>query len=112
MSKIFYDQYVELAEVEKKLKKVANSHEEKIEFWEIIDEIIHHRVMGCIFDKLPEKHHKEFIRKVKENPFSDDLVVYLSEKIKEDIAMLIRFEVKKLEMDLLKYFSEDTGKPN
>ena len=106
MSKVFYDHLVNLEKVDREIKKVATSHDEKVELWKIVDEIVHHKIIGCIFDKLPAKHHKTFIEKMKENPFDEELVSFLAEKIKDDIVLFLKYEAKKIEMELLEYFFE------
>lgn len=110
MSKIFYDHLVSMEKVDKQIKKIAETSDERIEFWKIVDEIIHHKVLGCIFDRLPENDHKDFVEKLKKNPFDEKLVGFLSDKIKTDASILIKYEVKKLEMEILEYLTGENKK--
>jgi hypothetical protein len=64
MSKVFYDHLVSLDDVEKALKKRKLSVEEREELWKIIDEMVHHRVVGCILEHLPSEHHGDFVKLV------------------------------------------------
>jgi hypothetical protein len=107
MSKIFYDHLLDLDKVENTVKKAASSHEERMELWQLIDEIIHHRVMGCILDYLPGVHHEEFLQKFSEGPHDEKLLDYLKEKIKEDIVALIKEVVAALVLELIDYNSID-----
>jgi hypothetical protein len=104
MSKLFYDHLTKLKKVEKEIKKVSVTEEERHELWGIVDEIIHHRILGCIFDHLPEKHHKSFLERFREFPHDLKILDFLTEKIKEDVPMLIRYEAKKIEHELLEQF--------
>ena len=101
MSKIFYDDLVDLSKVEKKINKVARSEEEKHELWKTVDEIVHHRVMGCILRRLPREHHEDFLDKFRRRPHDEGLFEYLKEKIKDDIKFFIKEEALKLGYELL-----------
>ncbi|MGB6882108.1 MAG: hypothetical protein WBD86_02315, partial [Microgenomates group bacterium] len=63
MSKIFYDHLIVFEEVDRYIKDTVETHEERDELWQIVDEIVHHRVLGCVLDKLPKEHHEEFLGK-------------------------------------------------
>lgn len=106
MSKLFYDHLINLKEVDREIKKVTSFHDEKVELWKIVDEIVHHKIIGCVFDNLPKEYHGRFIEKMKRNPFDDELLPFLAEKIKDDIVLLIKYEAKKIEAEFLEYFFE------
>lgn len=101
MSKIFYDHLISLDEVEKEIKQVAETPEGREELWHLVDEIIHHRVLGCILDNLPNEHHEHFLEKFHKIPYDDLLIVFLNEKIEDDVEVLIRAELIKLTQELL-----------
>jgi hypothetical protein len=112
MSKLFFDHLIKLDEVEAEIKKVTKTQEEKEELWQIVDEIIHHRVMGCILDKLPKKHHTEFLEKFHQAPYDEGLIAYLTEKIGENIEEIIRQEIGGLAYELLAEIrGKETDKP-
>ena len=102
MSKIYYDRIIILSDVEREINSIAKSAEEKDELWEIVDEIVHHKVLGCILDKLPISHHEEFLDKFHKAPFDESLFDYLKEKIGENIEELIRQEMGDLAFEILK----------
>ena len=101
MSHIFYDHLIILEEVEAEIKNVTESSEEKEELWKLIDEIIHHRVIGSILDALPLEHHEEFLVKFHEAPHSEYLLSFLDERTEENIEEIIRKEIKNVEKELL-----------
>lgn len=102
MSKLYYDHLVILEGVEAEIKKTAISPEEKEELWKIIDEMVHHRVMEKVLDKLPKVHHEEFLSKFHEAPYDERLIDFLTQRIGENIEELIRGEIGDLAYELLK----------
>ena len=101
MSKIFYDHLIVLSDIEKEIKKSASTEEEKHELWEVVDEMVHHRVMGCVLDRLPREHHEEFLDRFHKAPHDENLIDYLKEKVGENIEELIRQEVGNMAYELL-----------
>src|SRR5258706_7168635 len=103
MSNIFYDHLIELKEVDKQIKKAAKTQEEREELWVLVDEIVHHKVMGCILGKLPSEHHHEFLELFHKSPHDEDLLLsYLKQRDGDNIESLIRQEIGDLSIDLLK----------
>ncbi|KKQ95866.1 MAG: hypothetical protein UV74_C0013G0471 [Candidatus Woesebacteria bacterium GW2011_GWB1_43_14] len=100
MSKIFFDHLVELDKIERKIKKIAQTPEEREEIFHLIDEIIHHRVIGCILDRLPESEHRRFSKKLVERPFDDRIISYLQKKISEDVEEFIKKEIADIKDEL------------
>ena len=100
MSKIFYDHLLDLKKVSKHVGKVARSEDEKIELWQIVDEIVHHGVIGCILDNLPKEHHEEFLERFYESPHDEQILVFLKEKIQKDIVEIIRDAVCLLTLEI------------
>lgn len=101
MSKIFYDHLIIIEKIDYIIKNSTESSEEKEELWKLVDEIIHHRVLACILDNLPEGYHKEFLERFHLAPHDESHTLYLKEKTGEDIEKIIRGEVKELEKELL-----------
>jgi len=90
MSKLFFDDWLDLGKLEREIKKVARTYDEKTELWRIVDEIIHHKVIGCVLDHLPSTHHKEFVKKYLDAPHDEKLKDYLQDKIQADVKLLVR----------------------
>jgi len=101
MSHLFFDHLVNLEEVEKEINALVETKEEKEELWQIIDEIVHHQIMGCIFTHLPRENHEEFLEKFHSAPFDHNLFTYLKEKIQDNIETLITNEMRKLSVEIL-----------
>jgi hypothetical protein len=103
MSKIFYDHLIILEELEHHVKNVCETTDEREELWNLIDEIIHHRVLGCIMDKLSHEHHDEFLCRFHEAPYDGDLISYINDKldIEENIEDTIKKELESLTTELL-----------
>ena len=102
MSSIFYDRLIVLEEIETEVKRVSRSSEERDELWGFVDEIVHHKIMGCILDKLPLGDHAEFLEKFQKAPYDEGLISFLTKKIGADIEEFIKTEVTNLKNELLK----------
>lgn len=102
MSKLFFDHLIVLDDVDKQIKKISNSLEEREELWRLVDEIVYHRVFDVIFGRLPKEHHEEFLLKFHKEPHSESLVTYLQHKISENVEELIKQELGSLSLDILK----------
>lgn len=101
MSKLYYDKLVNLKKLERKIAKVATSPEEKQELWLLVDELVHHRVLGCVLEKLDKKHHEEFLVKLYHAPHDEGLLDYLKKKIKIDVEEFIKAEIESLHQEIL-----------
>lgn len=101
MSKIFYDHLIVLEDVESEIKKIAQTPEEREELWNIVDETIHHRVLGCILDQLPRHYHEEFLDKFHKAPYDEGLMEYLKVKVGKNIEEVISQEIGTLAYEIL-----------
>jgi len=108
MSKIFFDHLIELDVVEAEIKKASKTPEEKEELWRIVDDIVNHKALAFILDKLPIQHHGQFLEKFHQAPHAADLFNYLSEKIGENIEELLRQELGSIAYNLLSEISGNT----
>jgi biopolymer transport protein ExbB/TolQ len=102
MSKLFFDHLLKLEKIEKEINKVAKTREEKEELWALVDEIIHHKAVGCILEKLPHESHHEFLG-IFEHSAHDERVIfeYLKKKVGENIEEILEQELGKLTYELL-----------
>lgn len=101
MSKIFYDRFIEFEEIEIELQSAGLSLEEKRELEQLIDEMVHHRVLDRLLTHLPKEHHQEFLQKFHKSPFDESLINYLNERIKDSVEKHIKEEVGKLKKEIL-----------
>ena len=102
MSKLFYDHLIILGDVEAHIKGIVETEEERHELWQIVDEIIHHRMLEFLLDQLDHKHHDEFLNRFHECPHDHEHINYLNEKIEGDVEDLIRNEISKLTLEIIK----------
>ncbi len=102
MSKIFYENFVVLEKIEEFIESSSMSNDEKEELWKIVNEIVHHRVMGCVLENLPREHHDEFLTKAKDSPHDTTLIDYLEEKTGNKISEKIKEEIAAIEEEILK----------
>lgn len=100
MSILFFDKLIILSKVEKKIKKMSSSSDEKQEFFQLVEEIIHHKVIGCCLDNLPQNNHSEFLEMFHSAPYDEKLLEYLDKKTKKDMRKIIKNEIKVLTKDL------------
>ncbi len=108
MSSVFYDHLIDLKKVEKHIKKVAKTPEEREELYKLVDEIVHHRVIGCILDNLPEDEHEVFMRKLIKKPHDRRIMKYLAKRVAKDVEEFIKSEINKLAVELLSIVEEKT----
>ena len=101
MSILFYDHLVVIKGLDKRIKKLASSNDEMQELWFYIEELIHHKVLGCVLENLPGEHHNEFLEKFHKSPHDKELIKYLNTKSGKNIEKLIKLEVQKLSKELL-----------
>lgn len=101
MSKLFYDHILNLGGVEKTIKSNGYTYDERLELWQLIDELLHHRVLGCVLEKLPKKYHQEFLDRFHTKPHDEGLLDFLYEKVGTDIKEFIKKEVAILILEII-----------
>lgn len=101
MSKIFYDHLIVFEDIDKEIKKAATSPEEKEELWQLVDEIVHHKVLQKILDTLPKENHEEFLGMFEETPYDNSLMDYLNQKVTGNIEEIIKQEIGSLAFEIL-----------
>lgn len=103
MSRLFWDHLVELGKIEEILREQGLEHEEKEELHALVDEMISHRILGCVLDHLPREHHEEFLNRFHTAPHDARIIIFLQIKTPKeiDIEEKIREEVQKLKQELL-----------
>lgn len=104
MSKLFFDNLLDFEEVEVFIKNSASSKEELEELWGLVDNLVNHKVLEKILDRLPRGHHEEFLEIFHECPHDEVFVLgYLKEKTgKDDIDKELKQELKNLSSDILR----------
>jgi hypothetical protein len=100
MSSVFYDHILHLEHLSAYFASLDIYKEEKEELWHLIDEMLHHRILTAILDKLPGDHHENFLSKFTENPADHGLISYLNELVGEDIETHIVQEIALFENEI------------
>jgi hypothetical protein len=108
MSRIFYDDLLDLQKVEKGIKKVAKTKPEQEELWQMVDEIVHHRLLGCILTHLPDEHHSEFLHHFSSRPHDENLFHYLQERISHDVKEFLKAEIRLISAEVMTIIAEHT----
>lgn len=101
MTKLFFDGLEAFENLEKEIKKIAGSAEEKSELWHLVDDLVHFKMLDSILEKLPQESHEEFMTKYHERPFDNEIVGYLKGKIGENIEEILKSELGQYSMELL-----------
>lgn len=101
MAKVFYDHLIEFEEVEIELKRLELGAEEKKELEQLIESMVHHRVMDRILTHLPRHHHTEFIDKFYKTPYDPRLLAWIDQKIEASVEEHLKDELKKLKQEIL-----------
>ena len=102
MSKLFFDHLVVLEEVDSEIKGISKNEEEKAELWHLVDDIVNHKVMIAILDRLPLEHHEEFLTGFHEAPHDERHLHFVNSLVDENIEETIKKEIADLKEDLLK----------
>ncbi|QLG69681.1 MAG: hypothetical protein CH104c_0450 [Candidatus Woesebacteria bacterium] len=100
MSTVFYDRFLKLEKIEKKLKKIVRDNDEFSELALLIDELIHYRVLSSILKVLPKEHHAEFASLVAKNPADEKIIDFLKSKAEEDIIKIVKEAVLILTLEI------------
>lgn len=101
MSKIFYDRFIILEEIEVELDNLGLEAEERQELDQLIDEMVHHRVLDRILTHLPKEHHTEFLDRFHRAPYDESLIDYLNEKVERSVEEHVREEIGQLKKEIL-----------
>lgn len=110
MSRVFYDHLIVIEDFDRTIGAHVDTHEQKQELWQLIDEILHHRIMGVILDKLPQEYHEEFLESFRIAPYNTGLLDYLREKIKDDIEESIKLEAQSVLREIVGDLRESSAK--
>lgn len=103
MRSTFYDNLITTAPIMAEIKDEL-SHLEQEEIHEMIEDILHHRIMEVILLDLPLEHHENFLLKFHQNPTDPDLFFMLkkhSPKIEEKIQEVVLIVHEEIKLDLL-----------
>lgn len=107
MTKIFYWQLIELTPFRNELINRGVGESDLAEILEHVEEIIHHRTLNLVFDRLPPEHHREFSLNLAKNPQSQEMWGFLQEKTKMDLSPVIEQNIRSIILEILNEFEFD-----
>ncbi len=103
MSKLFFDNLIYLEELEVEIKKTSSSQEDREELWALVDEIVTHKVLGKVLDKLPREHHEEFLTLFHKCPHDEVIIFgYLKSRAGKNIEEELQKELKNISTEILR----------
>ena len=103
MSKLFFDNLLDLDKVEAEIKRAFPLKEEREESESLIDNIIHDKVLEKILDKLPPDTHIEFLELYHKCPHDEEVIFgFLKSKTGKDIDKELQQELKDVSSDILR----------
>lgn len=106
MSKLFFDHLVEMKTLDNLIKESVESLEEKQELWQVVDEMVHHRVLTCVLDCLDHEHHHDFLCLFHATPHKSTVIEFVNHRIDDDIEELIIKEINQLEEEISTLFGQ------
>ncbi len=102
MSRIFYDHYIKFERLEIYINEASATNEEKHELWELVDKLIHIRIIHTILNLLPHRHHEEFSELLHKCPYDKKIIKFLNDSAEENIETCLQQELQNLEKELLR----------
>jgi transcriptional regulator of NAD metabolism len=89
------------------IKNSVSTTDERDELWKIVDEIVHHKIVGKILEALDEKHHVEFLDRFKEYPHDESLITFFNEKTGRDFSEMIKKEINNIEDEIIRFLLKE-----
>lgn len=100
MSKIFFDHYVEIEDIKIFIDEVAQTHEEKEDLWNLVDEYINHKIISSILTKLDDQSQEEFLKMFFDKPYDSGIISYLDSKLGVAVGDVINLKIEEIKNDL------------
>src|SRR5690242_2235582 len=97
MTKLFYDHLLSLTQIELVIKQNTSSKEEQEELWQLVEDMLHHKVIHIILDNLPREYHNEFLEEFSKAPHDEAHIHYLNDKTEKDMEEIIQKELATME---------------
>lgn len=110
MSRLFFDHLVDsLAILEKEIRKLCSFEEERVELWKRIDEYVQMRLVYFLLNVLPKEYHIDFVQRIYDTPFDEDLIKEIGVKADIDVSSLLKKEVGCICDDLMRDLTSESG---
>ena len=79
--KIFYDHIVQIDYLMSEVHHLELEVSKKEEIAHLVDELVHHEMVGAILANLPEEYHDEFLERFHAKPHDPSLLEYLKTRV-------------------------------
>ncbi len=104
MGRIFFDNLIEIEQVEIYIDRVAETHEEKEDLWELVDEYINRKIVSSILSQLDENSQEEFLSMFLTKPYDSGINDYLDSKLDDPLEYLIGLSTENIVKELEELF--------
>lgn len=112
MSKIFFDHYLEIEDIKIFIDEMAQTHEEKEDLWNLVDEYINHKIISSILTKLDDESQEEFLKMFFDKPYDSGIISYLDNKLGVAVGEIINLKIGEIKKDLRDIFEIQDKKRN
>ena len=100
MSSLFFDHLININQLQSRIDQLEITELELHQLHRQIDELIQHRVVEVILDRLHQDHHHTFISNLQQNPADTEILVWLNQYI-QDVESQIQKAIQELEQELI-----------
>ena len=104
MGRIFFDNLIEIEQVEIYIDRVVETHEEKEDLWELVDEYINRKIVSSILSQLDENSQEEFLSMFLTKPYDSGIKDYLDSKLDDPLEYLIGLSTENIVKELEELF--------
>ena len=93
-----------LTEVEEIITEVDIHYLDALDREELVDlikKILHHHALDTVLTHLPADKHEQFLTQYHQDPANQELLTWLKQEIKTDVAVAIKDQTKKIKAEIL-----------
>ena len=98
---VFYDHIIQVHHIHSEIEELSLSKKEKKSLVETIEEIVHHKIIHRILDRLHIDHHELFLERFHTYPDDHTILDYLKKYV-PDIEHHISEAAEEVKFDMLK----------
>ena len=98
---IFYDHIIHIHHIHSEIEELPLSKGEKNQLIQTIEEIVHHKIIHKILDRLHVDHHELFLERFHTYPDDHTILDYLKRYV-PDIEDHIKEAAEEVKFDMLK----------
>ena len=103
MSIIFYDHLIKKEEILILIDRTNEPENHKNRAKQLVDDVIHHEIVGFILERLDKSKHTTFLTLIDERPFDPEIILYL----RDHVSPTIETELEQFAHDLIGQIKKD-----